>query len=97
MAAPNLLGDIVADVAALLLVSRGMSFSGNFGAAGLAVYQTGHGAAYDPRTNSWSPLPQAPLAGRLQPTAVWTGRSLITWGGGTKTDGAVFTPGRRTS
>lgn len=47
VAAPNLLGDIVADVAALLLVSRGMSFSGNFGADGLAVYQTGHGAAFD--------------------------------------------------
>jgi N-acetylneuraminic acid mutarotase len=56
-----------------------------------------HGAAYDPRTNRWSPLPQAPLAGRLQPTAVWTGRSLITWGGAKKTDGAAFTPERRTS
>jgi N-acetylneuraminic acid mutarotase len=56
-----------------------------------------HGLAYDPRTNRWSPLPRAPLAGRPQPTAVWTGRSLIVWGGGTKTDGAAFTPGRRTS
>jgi 3-isopropylmalate dehydrogenase len=45
--APNLLGDIVADVAAVLLGSRGMSFSGNFGADGRAVYQTGHGAAHD--------------------------------------------------
>jgi N-acetylneuraminic acid mutarotase len=56
-----------------------------------------HGVAYDPRTNSWAPLPQAPLTGRQQPTAVWTGRSMITWGGGTKTDGAVFTLGRRAS
>jgi hypothetical protein len=56
-----------------------------------------HGLAYDPRTNRWSPLPKAPLRGRLEPTAVWTGRSLIVWGGteprGIR-DGAVFTPAR---
>lgn len=45
--APNLFGDILSDGAALLLGSRGMSFSGNFGAPGVAVYQTGHGAAHD--------------------------------------------------
>jgi 3-isopropylmalate dehydrogenase len=45
--APNMLGDILSDVAALLMASRGMSYSGNFGNAGVAVYQTGHGAAYD--------------------------------------------------
>ncbi|MGB8275051.1 MAG: isocitrate/isopropylmalate family dehydrogenase [Alphaproteobacteria bacterium] len=45
--APNMLGDILSDTAALLLGSRGMSFSGNFGDKGLAVYQTGHGAAHD--------------------------------------------------
>lgn len=45
--ASNMLGDIVGDCAALLLTSRGMSFSGNFGAPGVAVYQTAHGAAYD--------------------------------------------------
>lgn len=47
LVAPNMLGDILADCAALLLSSRGMSFSGNFGRDGRAVYQTGHGAAYD--------------------------------------------------
>jgi hypothetical protein len=56
-----------------------------------------HGQAYDPRTNRWSPLPQAPLPGRARPTAVWTGRSLITWGGDAKFDGALFTIGRRAS
>jgi len=45
--APNLFGDIVADTAALVLGSRGLSFSANFGDNGKAVYQTGHGAAYD--------------------------------------------------
>jgi 3-isopropylmalate dehydrogenase len=45
--APNMLGDVLADVGAVLLGSRGMSYSVNFGPAGRAVYQTGHGAAYD--------------------------------------------------
>ena len=44
---PNLFGDILADCGALLLGSRGMSYSGNFNSKGHAVYQTGHGAAYD--------------------------------------------------
>jgi hypothetical protein len=57
------------------------------------------GLAYDPSTGRWSALPISPLRGRLYPTAVWTGRSLIVWGGGTQmppyasfTDGAIFTP-----
>ena len=45
--APNLFGDIVADCATLLLGSRGLSYSANFGEKDVAVYQTGHGAAYD--------------------------------------------------
>jgi 3-isopropylmalate dehydrogenase len=46
--APNLLGDIVSDVASLLMGSRGLAYSANF-SKGLqsAVYQTGHGAAHD--------------------------------------------------
>jgi 3-isopropylmalate dehydrogenase len=44
---PKMFGDVLADVGALQLGSRGMSFSGNFDASGAAVYQTGHGAAYD--------------------------------------------------
>jgi len=62
-----------------------------------------HGLAYDPKTNRWSTLPQAPLQGRLDPAAVWTGQQLILWGGdkpatplgtGTKflADGAAFRP-----
>src|SRR5439155_23099761 len=62
-----------------------------------------HGLAYDPTANRWSALPQAPLLGRLDPTAVWTGTQLIVWGGqkpnpgtGVKSfaDGAAFTPER---
>jgi len=51
-----------------------------------------HGLAYDPRADRWSPLPQAPLRGRADPLAVWTGRALIVWGGAGLADGAAFTP-----
>ena len=44
---PNMFGDVLADCGALLLASRGLSFSGNFNDLGHAVYQTGHGAASD--------------------------------------------------
>jgi 3-isopropylmalate dehydrogenase len=44
--APNMFGDVLSDAASLLLGSRGLSFSGNFGPGRRAVYQTGHGAAY---------------------------------------------------
>lgn len=43
----NMFGDVLADVAALLLGSRGLSHSANYGEDGRAVYQTGHGAALD--------------------------------------------------
>src|SRR5439155_25146633 len=59
----------------------------------------GHGLAYDPRTNRWSPLPPAPVLGRADPTAVWTGDELIVWGGGDShppfADGAAFRPTAR--
>jgi len=47
IAASNLFGDVLADVGAVLLASRGMSFSGNFSSTGAAVYQTNHGSAQD--------------------------------------------------
>jgi 3-isopropylmalate dehydrogenase len=45
--APNLFGDVLADVGAVLLGGRPASWSGNFAADGAAVYQTNHGAAHD--------------------------------------------------
>jgi len=45
--APNLFGDVLADVAGVLVASRGITFSGNFNAGGHGVYQTNHGSAYD--------------------------------------------------
>jgi 3-isopropylmalate dehydrogenase len=47
IAAPNLFGDVLADLGAVLLGGRGLSFSGNYNQSGYAVYQTNHGAAYD--------------------------------------------------
>jgi 3-isopropylmalate dehydrogenase len=47
IAASNLAGDILSDLTALLIGSRGLSFSGNFSPLGHSVYQTNHGAAYD--------------------------------------------------
>ena len=59
-----------------------------------------HGEAYNPATNQWTALPAAPLHGRVVGTAVWTGHSMIVWGGwapngqhhDTLPDGAIYTP-----
>lgn len=45
--APNMLGDILADLGGVLLGSRGLTYSGNFSNSGAAVYQTNHGACFD--------------------------------------------------
>jgi 3-isopropylmalate dehydrogenase len=45
--APNMFGDVLNDLGAVLLGSRGVSYSGNFTPDGAAVYQTNHGAALD--------------------------------------------------
>ena len=45
--APNLFGDILADIAGVLVSSRGVTFSGNFDPAGHGVFQTNHGCAHD--------------------------------------------------
>ncbi len=47
IACPNLFGDVLADLGAVLLGSRGVSYSGNFSENGAAVYQTNHGSAVD--------------------------------------------------
>jgi len=40
------------------------------------------GAAYDPATDTWSPLPAAGApAARVAPVAAWTGSALLIWGG----------------
>jgi hypothetical protein len=39
------------------------------------------GAAYNPATTTWRPLPAAPIEGRVNHTAVWTGDQMLVWGG----------------
>jgi hypothetical protein len=61
------------------------------------------GLRYDPRVDRWATLPPAPVPGRFEPVAAWTGRALIVVGGyvvnappasGTRvfSDGAAFMP-----
>ncbi|MDA0323090.1 MAG: isocitrate/isopropylmalate family dehydrogenase [Verrucomicrobia bacterium] len=47
VAAPNMFGDILADLGGALVGSRGVTFSGNFASSGAVIYQTNHGAAED--------------------------------------------------
>lgn len=43
--------------------------------------QCGGGARLNATTNAWSPIPPSGLARRSSPSAVWTGKELIVWGG----------------
>jgi hypothetical protein len=58
---------------------------------------------YDPRTDRWSTIAASPLPARDGSLVVWTGHSLIVWGGGKGVcnpgcttryfaDGATFRP-----
>lgn len=50
------------------------------------------GAAYDPGTRRWTPLPPAPQGqwlGLERGTAAWTGREMLVWGGISFTDPAA--------
>ena len=54
------------------------------------------GAAYDPKTDSWRSLPEAPIESRA-PLSVWTGQELIVWGTAIRVadrprDGAAYDP-----
>ncbi|MFY9327361.1 MAG: isocitrate/isopropylmalate family dehydrogenase [Georgfuchsia sp.] len=75
---PNMFGDVLADAGALLLGSRGMSYSGNFGSDGNAAYQTGHGAAWDiAGHNVANPLGQMlALAMMLEQSFAWAEGAL---------------------
>jgi hypothetical protein len=54
------------------------------------------GAAYNPTTNTWRAIPQAPVPARNLSVAVWTGHDMIVWGGtgpnGDVGRGAAYTP-----
>jgi hypothetical protein len=80
-----------AHAAAVWTGKRLLVWGGETGKPGSFVIPP-HGLAYDPKADRWSPLPQAPLRGRLDPLAVWTGRAMIVWGGAGRADGAAFEP-----
>jgi len=66
---------------------------------GLAL--AGDGAAYDPVTRAWTPMPTSPLPPRDAPFAAWTGTTALFWGGGDPNgsllmDGASYDPASRT-
>ncbi len=39
------------------------------------------GVAYNPGTDRWRPVPEAPVPARMTSNGVWTGHQLIVWGG----------------
>lgn len=65
---------------------------------GKAGPELADGASYDPASDSWAKLPPAPIAGRAMHAAVWTGGSMVIWGGTASTasglvaDGASYDP-----
>jgi N-acetylneuraminic acid mutarotase len=59
------------------------------------------GAAFDPATRAWRKLPAAPLSPRFDARAMWTGKEMIIFGGGsvedtTLGDGAAWDPATNT-
>lgn len=59
------------------------------------------GAAYDPASGSWTPMPASPLSPRDGAYGFWTGDTALFWGGGNDLgvplmDGASYDPSDRT-
>lgn len=68
------------DVPAVVWTGREIIvWGGQSGSQGDLVHADG--AAYDPSTMTWSVLPAAPITGRVNPAAVWTGSEMVIWGG----------------
>jgi hypothetical protein len=51
------------------------------------------GAAYDPVTRAWTPMPASPLSPRDSAFAVWTGTRALFWGGETGPAGSLLRNG----
>jgi len=64
---------------------------GGYGPTGSMRQLYSDGVAYNPSTNRWRHLP-AMQVGRVNHTAVWTGRELLVWGGRTFRAGSWVTP-----
>ena len=76
-------------------VSRVIVWGGSSGSGYL-----NNGAALDVTTNQWTALPVGPLRARMEHSAVWSGSSMMVWGGYANTgsesvhvnDGASYDP-----
>ncbi len=81
--------------AAAVSAGRGLLLWGGSSQAGQYTVPA-HGLAYDPAANRWDDLPPAPVLGRVDPIAAWTGTALLVWGGTDPyhpfADGAEFVP-----
>jgi Kelch motif protein len=57
---------------------------------------TSRGAAFDPVSEKWRVIAASPIGGRSRPSAVWTGREVVVWGGWANgkypNDGAAYDP-----
>lgn len=73
------LGDDRAGVAYAWTGDRFIVWGGTSGYAEPKNYA--NGAAYDPKTNTWTKIAAAPLSARLHPSFAWTGSELLVWGG----------------
>lgn len=83
------------------LLIWGGEVSGGDGAYAMAD----DGFSYDPATDTWTDIPEAPIDGRSSMFTVWTGEEMIVWGGSIKVDntlqglagdGAAYDPETRT-
>jgi len=50
------------------------------------------GAAYNPQTDTWRPIPNCGASARAGHTAVWTGSEMIVWGGSDANTGQAYNP-----
>ena len=48
------------------------------------------GAAYNPEDDTWTTVPDSPLAPRNEHAAFWTDQEMIVWGGHERTSGSSW-------
>jgi len=97
--------------AAVVWTGQELIVWGGVNVRGTVLESLADGAAYNPRTRRWTPLPPAPESQWLHGDhglAVWTGREVLVWGGDTfpdpvgapgsarLADGVAYDPQRRT-
>ena len=93
--APAPTGPLV-DATAVWTGERVLVWGGRVGEPGDPASERAAGAAYDPRTDSWTPISDSPLATVAGHEAVWTGQVMLVWGGSVGelpvAEGAAYDP-----